>query len=83
VLLRVNPPCGSSAGARRLLVMGGGPSPFGMDIVLVDRCAAMFAGLGSLRLRGLQAFGLAGAYAWNISHHSFLMHPPPGFHYLA
>jgi hypothetical protein len=43
--------------------MGGGPSPFGMDIVLVDRCAAMFAGLGSLRLRGLLAFGLAGAYA--------------------
>jgi diaminopimelate decarboxylase len=29
------------------------------------------------------AFGLAGAYAWNISHHEFLLHPPPGFHYLA
>jgi diaminopimelate decarboxylase len=27
-------------------------------------------------------FALAGAYAWNISHHDFLMHPPPGFHYL-
>ncbi|MFD4429086.1 type III PLP-dependent enzyme [Nocardia sp. NPDC058497] len=26
-------------------------------------------------------FGLAGAYAWNISHHDFLMHPPPTFHY--
>ncbi|OEJ37604.1 diaminopimelate decarboxylase [Streptomyces agglomeratus] len=28
------------------------------------------------------AFSLAGAYAWNISHHDFLMHPRPGFHYL-
>jgi diaminopimelate decarboxylase len=28
------------------------------------------------------AFAMAGAYAWNISHHQFLMHPAPGFHYL-
>jgi diaminopimelate decarboxylase len=35
-----------------------------------------------LRTGDLVAFGLAGAYAWNISHHSFLMHPPPTFHYL-
>ncbi|MBA9001909.1 alanine racemase [Thermomonospora cellulosilytica] len=28
------------------------------------------------------AFSMAGAYAWNISHYDFLMHPPPGFHYL-
>jgi diaminopimelate decarboxylase len=35
-----------------------------------------------LRTGDLVAFGLAGAYAWNISHHSFLMHPPPAFHYL-
>ncbi|GII80914.1 diaminopimelate decarboxylase [Sphaerisporangium rufum] len=27
-------------------------------------------------------FGLAGAYAWTISHHDFLMHPKPGFHHL-
>ncbi|MFI6443953.1 type III PLP-dependent enzyme [Kitasatospora sp. NPDC050543] len=27
-------------------------------------------------------FALAGAYAWNISHHEFLMHPRPGFHFL-
>ncbi|TXS44418.1 type III PLP-dependent enzyme [Streptomyces sp. t39] len=27
-------------------------------------------------------FGLSGAYAWNISHHDFLMHPRPGFHFL-
>ncbi|GAB2868119.1 type III PLP-dependent enzyme [Actinocorallia aurea] len=30
----------------------------------------------------LVAFSMAGAYAWNISHHSFLMHPHPTFHYL-
>jgi diaminopimelate decarboxylase len=35
-----------------------------------------------LRAGDLVAFGLAGAYAWNISHHDFLMHPPPAFHYL-
>ncbi|MEV5830286.1 alanine racemase [Spirillospora sp. NPDC052242] len=28
------------------------------------------------------AFAMAGAYAWNISHHDFLMHPNPTFHYL-
>lgn len=33
-----------------------------------------------LRVQDRVAFGLAGAYAWNISHHDFLMHPPPGFH---
>lgn len=27
-------------------------------------------------------FSMAGAYAWNISHHDFLMHPRPGFHFL-
>ncbi|MDH2429815.1 type III PLP-dependent enzyme [Sphaerisporangium sp. TRM90804] len=28
------------------------------------------------------AFPMAGAYAWTISHHDFLMHPKPAFHYL-
>ncbi|MCT4353558.1 type III PLP-dependent enzyme [Streptomyces sp. Je 1-79] len=36
----------------------------------------------SLRAGDRVAFGLAGAYAWNISHHDFLMHPRPGFHFL-
>jgi diaminopimelate decarboxylase len=27
------------------------------------------------------AFTMAGAYAWNISHHDFLMHPKPSFVY--
>lgn len=35
-----------------------------------------------LRAGDLLAFGLAGAYAWNISHHGFLMHPEPGFHFV-
>jgi diaminopimelate decarboxylase len=35
-----------------------------------------------LRAADILAFGLAGAYAWNISHHGFLMHPAPGFHYV-
>ncbi|MDF5755519.1 alanine racemase [Spongiactinospora sp. TRM90649] len=28
------------------------------------------------------AFAMAGAYAWNISHHDFLMHEKPAFHYV-
>jgi diaminopimelate decarboxylase len=35
-----------------------------------------------LRAGDLVAFGMAGAYAWNISHQAFLMHPRPGFHYV-
>lgn len=30
-----------------------------------------------VRVGDLLVFPLAGAYAWNISHHEFLMHPPP------
>ncbi|MEV1054562.1 type III PLP-dependent enzyme [Streptomyces sp. NPDC049887] len=35
-----------------------------------------------LRAGDRLVFALAGAYAWNISHHDFLMHPRPGFHFL-
>lgn len=35
-----------------------------------------------LRVGDRVVFGLAGAYAWNISHQDFLMHPRPTFHYL-
>jgi diaminopimelate decarboxylase len=38
--------------------------------------------LDRLRAGDAVAFALAGAYAWNISHHEFLMHRPPAFHYL-
>ncbi|MFI6013133.1 type III PLP-dependent enzyme [Streptomyces sp. NPDC051243] len=36
-----------------------------------------------LRAGDRVVFALAGAYAWNISHHDFLMHPRPGFHFLS
>ncbi|MFC4532425.1 type III PLP-dependent enzyme [Sphaerisporangium dianthi] len=36
----------------------------------------------SVNVGDIVAFGMAGAYAWTISHHDFLMHPRPGFHYL-
>jgi diaminopimelate decarboxylase len=35
-----------------------------------------------LRVGDVVAFAMAGAYAWNISHHDFLMHPKPMFHYV-
>ncbi|WP_214110555.1 type III PLP-dependent enzyme [Acrocarpospora catenulata] len=37
----------------------------------------------SLRVGDVVAFAMAGAYAWNISHHDFLMHPKPEFHYIS
>ncbi|WP_329572094.1 type III PLP-dependent enzyme [Kitasatospora sp. NBC_01266] len=40
------------------------------------------ASVPALRTGDRVVFGLAGAYAWNISHHAFLMHPQPGFHLL-
>ncbi|WP_406482197.1 type III PLP-dependent enzyme [Streptomyces sp. NBC_01615] len=40
--------------------------------VMVDR----------LRVGDRVAFAMAGAYAWNISHHAFLMHPHPTFHHV-
>ncbi len=38
--------------------------------------------VAELRVGDRVAFAMAGAYAWNISHHDFLMHPRPTFHYL-
>jgi diaminopimelate decarboxylase len=35
-----------------------------------------------LRVGDRVVFGLAGAYAWNISHQEFLMHPRPTFHHV-
>ncbi|MGA4994170.1 hypothetical protein [Nonomuraea bangladeshensis] len=36
----------------------------------------------SLRIGDTVVFAMAGAYAWNISHHDFLMHPKPAFRHL-
>lgn len=38
--------------------------------------------LPALRAGDLLVFAMAGAYAWNISHTAFLMHPPPTFVHL-
>ncbi|MGB8939606.1 MAG: type III PLP-dependent enzyme [Streptomyces sp.] len=38
--------------------------------------------VAGLRAGDRVVFAMAGAYAWNISHHDFLMHPRPGFHFL-
>src|SRR2546423_3176440 len=54
VLLRVNPP-GHSAGGQAQLVMGGKPSPFGMDLSLLRACAELLSRMDAVRLRGLHA----------------------------
>ncbi|MDR8412745.1 type III PLP-dependent enzyme [Nonomuraea sp. 3-1Str] len=36
----------------------------------------------SVSVGDVVVFALAGAYAWNISHHAFLMHPHPEFRHL-
>jgi diaminopimelate decarboxylase len=38
--------------------------------------------VANLGIGDVVAFSMAGAYAWNISHHDFLMHRKPGFYYL-
>ncbi|MFF2145755.1 type III PLP-dependent enzyme [Kitasatospora sp. NPDC058190] len=47
-----------------------------------DVLARAASGADGLRAADRVLFAMAGAYAWNISHHEFLMHPRPGFHYL-
>ncbi|MFJ2804736.1 type III PLP-dependent enzyme [Kitasatospora sp. NPDC087271] len=47
-----------------------------------DVLARAAADADGLRAADRVLFAMAGAYAWNISHHEFLMHPRPGFHYL-
>lgn len=37
--------------------------------------------MDDLAVGDIVAFAMAGAYAWNISHHDFLMHPKPVFDY--
>ncbi|MEU4114458.1 type III PLP-dependent enzyme [Kitasatospora sp. NPDC028055] len=47
-----------------------------------DVLARAADGAAHLRTADRVLFAMAGAYGWNISHHEFLMHPRPGFHYL-
>ncbi len=61
-------------GAERVTLVGALCTP--RDVLARDRPAP------GLRAGDVVVFALAGAYGWNISHHDFLMHPPPTFHYL-
>ncbi|GAA3682478.1 type III PLP-dependent enzyme [Nonomuraea antimicrobica] len=66
---------------------GGGASVAGEPITFVGQLCTpkdVFARdvVTSAAVGDTVIFALAGAYAWNISHHDFLMHPKPAFHYL-
>lgn len=67
---------------------GDGPSVRGEPVTLVGQLCTpkdVFARrvpTGRLAAGDVVAFALAGAYAWNISHHDFLMHPKPHFAYV-
>lgn len=66
---------------------GGGPEGSDLATVVGQLCTpkdvlATDVPLGVVRVGDRLAFAMAGAYAWNISHHDFLMHPAPGFVYL-
>lgn len=65
-----------------------GPSLGGESVTLMGQLCTpkdVFARdvpIQSLNVGDVVAFSMVGAYSWNISHHDFLMHPKPGFHYL-
>lgn len=65
-----------------------GPAVNGAEVTLVGQLCtpkdvfARQAPVDRIAVGDVVAFSMAGAYAWNISHHDFLMHPKPGFHYL-
>jgi diaminopimelate decarboxylase len=65
-----------------------GPSMSGGRVTLVGQLCTpkdVFARqipVERLAVGNVVVFSMAGAYAWNISHHDFLMHPKPSFHYL-
>jgi diaminopimelate decarboxylase len=66
-----------------------GPSVNNEPVTLVGRLCtpkdvfAREALTQHLGIGDVVAFSMTGAYAWNISHHDFLMHPKPAFHYLS
>jgi diaminopimelate decarboxylase len=67
---------------------GEGPSVTGERVTLVGQLCTpkdVFASqvpVEVVSVGDLVAFSMAGAYAWNISHHDFLMHPKPEFSYI-
>ncbi|WP_214327139.1 type III PLP-dependent enzyme [Nonomuraea sediminis] len=70
-----------------VLPTGGGPALEDEPVTIVGQLCTpkdVFARniVTSLRVGDTVVFGMAGAYAWNISHHDFLMHPKPAFRYV-
>jgi len=68
--------------------VSGGPTVEGEPVTLVGQLCtpkdvfARHVPVERLNVGDVVAFSMAGAYAWNISHHEFLMHPKPHFEYL-
>ncbi|WP_327682716.1 type III PLP-dependent enzyme [Kitasatospora sp. NBC_00458] len=66
----------------RPAVTGGRATLAGQLCTPKDVLAHAAPAAAGLRAGDRVVFDMAGAYAWNISHHEFLMHPRPGFHHL-
>ncbi|MED7951915.1 type III PLP-dependent enzyme [Streptomyces sp. BE303] len=66
----------------RPAVTGGRATLAGQLCTPKDVLAHAAPAAARLRTGDRVLFDMAGAYAWNISHHEFLMHPRPGFHHL-
>jgi diaminopimelate decarboxylase len=70
-----------------VLPVGDGPGVGGPVTLVGQLCTpkdvfARQAPVERIAVGDVVAFAMAGAYAWNISHHDFLMHPEPAFHYV-
>jgi diaminopimelate decarboxylase len=70
-----------------VLPAGAGPALSGPVTLVGQLCTpkdvlARQVPVDRLAVGDVVAFAMAGAYAWNISHHDFLMHPKPAVHYV-
>jgi diaminopimelate decarboxylase len=70
-----------------VLAAGAGPALPGPVTLVGQLCTpkdvlARRVPVDRLAVGDVVAFAMAGAYAWNISHHDFLMHPKPSVHYV-
>lgn len=61
---------------------GAGPVTFVGQLCTPKDVLARAVPVEGVRAGDRVAFAMAGAYAWNISHHDFLMHPHPSVHFL-
>ncbi|MEO3780161.1 type III PLP-dependent enzyme [Micromonospora sp. B11E3] len=58
---------------------GDGPVTIVGQLCTPKDVLARTVGTNTVSAGDVIAFAMAGAYAWNISHHDFLMHEPPSF----